>query len=194
MGLWVYEADMQKSGVEIYKSEMVWPNKEHEVIYICLGEFQTTPSADKRCLLTNMTVVFTERFYKGQHYTEEGYLVKLPVRGFNSHLGAKVIENKCNVCDGACSFKSFIKWFSFVILVVSLLVMLCCLCAFIEGRGKQKTNDEENGSVAPSLPHQGRIPSFSPSIYLHDYQLMQSCFTSGIMNAESFPAHTVIWK
>ena len=160
MGLWVYETDLQKPGVEVYKSNMSWPNKEHATIYICLGDSQQSQTADRRCLVTDMLVVFTDRFHKGQRHSDQGYLVKLPVRGYNSYLSAKVIEDKSKLakeCDTACKvldsmFDFIFGWGGLIVLGIfgALLIlggiMACC---------EELKREGQNSSVVPTTTDQG---------------------------------------
>ena len=91
MSLWVYETDLQVADKEVYKSDMVWPNDQHEVVYICLGLEAIRP-ADRRCKSNNMTVVFTEGLLSGQRQTNDGTLRGLNVRGFNDFLAYKEMK------------------------------------------------------------------------------------------------------
>ena len=54
--LWVYEAELQTNKT-VYRSDMIWPNKQHQDIYICIAIGRET--TEKHCLLKNMTVIFT---------------------------------------------------------------------------------------------------------------------------------------
>ena len=175
MGLWVYEVDIQESGVLVYKSEMVWPTEEHEDVYICLGESQTTPSADKRCLLTNMTVVFTERFYKEQRRTKEGSMVKLPVTGFNSHLSAETIDDKSDLCYAACIFGAMAMWFGYSIIGLLLLVVLCVI---VEKCYKRCKDNQQASSESQSLPPQGKSHLTLPGMKLHCIHWADSSLSS----------------
>ena len=53
--LWVYEKDLKMKN-KVYKSDLIWPNQQHEHVYICIG----VESDDTRCVAQNMTAVLTD--------------------------------------------------------------------------------------------------------------------------------------
>ena len=126
--LWVYEADLQ-TNKSVFKSDMTWPNKQHDIVYICIaiGRADREP-ADSRCGSTDMTVVFTDVPSKKHRHTAEGPQIKLPVKMLNEFLTPKEKQRRCRICNTACWW----KWFGIVFgCIVGFLVVGCLLLLLI---------------------------------------------------------------
>ena len=101
ISLWVYETDVQILDKEVYKSDMIWPSKQHEIIYICLGMEAIRPS-DRRCKSNEMTIIYTENVVLDHRHTKQGTLMRLFVQGFNDFLKDKEIEARGKICNSKC--------------------------------------------------------------------------------------------
>ena len=126
--LWVYEADMQ-TNKSVLKSNMTWPNKQHDIVYICvaIGRADREPG-DSRCESTHMTVIFTDVPSKKHRHTAEGLQIKLPIKQINEFLSPKEKQRRCKICNTACWW----KWFGIVLgCIVGFLVIGCLLLLLI---------------------------------------------------------------
>ena len=184
--LWVYEADMQLSKT-VYRSNMTWPNKQHEDVYICKG-MAGRESADTRCLSENMTVIFTENFSKDHLKTTEGTQIQLPIRMFNKfltqeELGISWSGSACrtNFCNNACNNKKtaillvcifggiFIGLPLLVIMLLFIYVFIrdcCCYSCF----GRVSNSDD---SAASGHPDHGETSS--PSLDTKTVPIWMCC-------------------
>ena len=171
--VWVYESDMQTDKM-VYRSNMTWPNKQHEDVYICLG-MAARETPDTRCLSENMTVVFTEEFSTDHVDTTRGLQIKLPFKMFNHFLTEKDLEIRTNFCDALCVLTSppiiVDLLFAFLFIGVPLLLLICGLlivgcikcCNFIKEKSKNACDPE---ALSGYSNHGKGFPClFLPSFY-----------------------------
>ena len=143
--LWVYEEDT-KIRKKVYKSDMIWPNKQHEHVHICLG----LESDNTQCVSQNMTVIIAEvagGLYKAHRFTKSGTLIKLRIKEFNSILTQTEIEARANICNEACRKTK-------VCIIVGVLFGVLYLAAgYLRLRrwwSKSRTTESEMGSDSNS--------------------------------------------
>ena len=162
--LWVYEADM-KTETTVHRSDMIWPNKQQEGIYICIG-MTDRESDDGRCLSKNMTVIFTENLSKGHRQAAMGTQIRLPIKKFNLFLPDEEIETRGKICNSACEKKHNRMIDGLVIGLVGgiplLLVICICLTSCCSG-----AKSDSNGSATSGRPVHGKdIPCPHSTIIL----------------------------
>ena len=151
LSVWVYESDMQTKEM-VYRSNMTWPNKQHEDVYICIG-MAGRESADTRCLSENMTVVFTDDFSTDHVSSTAGLQIKLPFKMFNHFLNEKEIEIRVKFCDETCQWTQPEVIIGVLCVGVPVLVVICgfliagCIecCNFIKKK-RRNTCDPEAAS------------------------------------------------
>ena len=155
LSVWVYESDMQ-TNKEVYRSNMTWPNKQHEDVYICLGMAgRETP--DTRCLLENMTVVFTEDFSTDHVSSTAGLQIKLPFKMFNHFLTEKEIEIRVKFCDKKCQWTqpevisgliivSLFVGVPILVVICSVLIAGCIECCDFIKKKRRNACDPEAAS------------------------------------------------
>ena len=168
ISLWVYETDVQILDKEVYKSDLTWPNKQHEVIYICMGMEAIRP-VDKRCKSNNMTVIFTENSFQGHRQTEHGTVRKFLVKGFNDLLTQKEIEARAKICNSKCKGKRLaiievssiggLLLLAFILIFVIIKwdkIKACCCCY------PNTTSSNTDSSASPSQTYYGELFHCSP--------------------------------
>ena len=152
--LWVYETDMQARKT-VYRSDMIWPNKQHEDVYICIG-MTGRESDDERCLSDDMTVIFTENHSKGHRKAADRTQIKLPFTKINQFLSEEEAETRAQICNSACAKKRTGRIvgiiFGSIFGPLFLLALCICLPSCCSGA---KSNS--NGTGASRNPVHGKI-------------------------------------
>ena len=140
----------------VYKSDMIWPTKQHEIIYICLGMEASCP-VDERCRSSNMTVVFTENYLQDQRDSNTGTLRRLSVRRFNDFLTQKEIVRRSKMCN--CECQAWSKAIFVATLVAGMLVLNYIILFIVikcKRRSSNTTLDSTSSSAPPRQPYYGK--------------------------------------
>ena len=173
--LWVYETDMQARKT-VYRSDMIWPNKQHEDVYICIG-MTGRESDDERCLSDDMTVIFTENHSKGHRKAANRTQIKLPFTKINQFLPEEEAETRAKICNSACARKRtgiIVGSIFGSIFGLAFLFMLCiCLPSCCSGA---KSNS--NGSGASRNPVHGKDIPCPHSTIIQKYSGCIDCESS----------------
>ena len=119
MGVWVNAADVARIDTDAFPADIRFPNKDHDIGYLCLG-VEPTSQVDKRCLSTDVTVIFASRFTTRTKKHGSQYL--LLITGTN--LLDKERDRKCRICNTKCMWRRFAIWWLPFIVGIPLLIVV----------------------------------------------------------------------